>query len=374
MLKLLHTADLHLGYAYQRVPEEPRKRLERARLEVVDRILRAAQQYDVAAVLMAGDLFDSAEPHEDWWRGFADTLTRGSREWQRPIVLLPGNHDPVRVGSVYHREHAFRRALPAWVHVVDAPGFELSLGDDAVVLANPCVTEAGAEDLALALPERAPGDTRLRIGLVHGSTFDMEGYQTNFPIAADAAVRRGIDYLAIGDTHGYRVLPREDAVAPIVYPGAPEPARRGEQGAGGVVIVHLERPGVRPQLLWERVGEWSFRDEIVESVASLRVLAREITSKTVLHVELRLTVSPVEAREIERLLVSLEGDRARRGKAGALLVDRSGYRIRAESPDQLLSGAPETVREVAEAFMREGTDEASRALRILADLYAEVSQ
>jgi DNA repair exonuclease SbcCD nuclease subunit len=335
--------------------------------------LRAAQHYDVAAILMAGDLFDSAEPHEDWWRGFAEALTKGTRGWERPIVLLPGNHDPVRVGSVYHREHAFRHALPTWVHVVDAPGFELPLGEHAVVLANPCTTEAGAEDLALALPARAPGDTRLRIGLVHGSTFDLEGHQTNFPIAADAPVQRGLDYLAIGDTHGYRILPREDAVAPIVYPGAPEPTRLGEQGAGGVVIVHLERPGVRPQLVWERVGEWTFRDEIIENVASLRVLARELTSKTVLQLRLTLTVSPADAREVERLLVTLEGDRARRGKVGAVLVDRTAYRVRAEAPENLLSGAPDAVQDVAQALMRDGSDEAARALRLLADLYAEVS-
>ena len=290
-----------------------------------------------------------------------------------PIVLLPGNHDPVRVGSVYHREHAFRRALPTWIHVVDAPGFELALGDHAVVLANPCTNEAGAEDLALALPSRLPGDTRLRIGLVHGSTFDLEGHQTNFPIAADAPCLRGLDYLAIGDTHGYRVLPRQDAVAPIVYPGAPEPTKLGEQGSGGVVIVLLDRPGVRPQLVWERVGEWTFRDEAIENVASLQVLARELTPKTVLQLRLQLTVSPTEAREVDRLLGLLEGDRARRGKASALLVDRTGYRVRAEAPESLLSGAPDAIQEVAQALMRDASDEASRALRLLADLYVEVS-
>ena len=33
-------------------------------------------------------------------------------------------------------------------------------------------------------------DERLRIGCVHGCTFDIDGYQTNFPIRRDAGVQR----------------------------------------------------------------------------------------------------------------------------------------------------------------------------------------
>ena len=40
-------------------------------------------------------------------------------------------------------------------------------------------------------------DDKIRIGLVHGSTFDAVDCQTNFPIAKDAAALRGFDYLAI---------------------------------------------------------------------------------------------------------------------------------------------------------------------------------
>ena len=67
--------------------------------------------------------------------------------------------------------------------------FVLSLGDDAVLLAAPCRSMAGAEDLALSLPCRTEGDTRIRVGLVHGSTFDMGGQHTRCPIARDATVR-----------------------------------------------------------------------------------------------------------------------------------------------------------------------------------------
>ena len=94
----------------------------------------------------------------------------------------------------------------------------------------------------MALPAREPGDTRLRIGCVHGCTFDIDGYQTNFPICRDAGVQRGLDYLAIGDTHSFRDVTATSPV-PTVYPGAPEPTSFDEPGAGSVALVALFRHG-----------------------------------------------------------------------------------------------------------------------------------
>jgi len=72
--------------------------------------------------------------------------------------------------------------LPEWVQVVDRDDFAYELSPNAVLYARPCRSKAGENDLAMELPARQPGDERLRIGCVHGSTFDIDGYQTNFPI------------------------------------------------------------------------------------------------------------------------------------------------------------------------------------------------
>ena len=98
-----------------------------------------------------------------------------------------------------------------------------------------------------------PATTRIRIGCVHGCTFDMDGYQTNFPICRDAGVQRGLDYLAIGDTHSFRDV-TETSPVPTVYPGAPEPTNFDEPGAGSVALVALFRHGMRPRVEAEPVG------------------------------------------------------------------------------------------------------------------------
>ena len=79
MLKLLHTADLHLGLESAQFEPDARRRLARARLDVARTILSVAEQYAVDAVLWAGDIFDTPEPGEDWWRGFANVLNESAR-------------------------------------------------------------------------------------------------------------------------------------------------------------------------------------------------------------------------------------------------------------------------------------------------------
>jgi DNA repair exonuclease SbcCD nuclease subunit len=54
VLKLLHTADWHLGRDYPSFSEEGRRKLARARLDVLDNVFAEAERNAVDAVLCAG--------------------------------------------------------------------------------------------------------------------------------------------------------------------------------------------------------------------------------------------------------------------------------------------------------------------------------
>src|SRR3989449_2846213 len=69
VLRLLHTADWHLGRRFPSFPEEGQKKLSRARMDVVSRILDVARRNAVNAVLCVGDIFDDPEPAPDFWDG-----------------------------------------------------------------------------------------------------------------------------------------------------------------------------------------------------------------------------------------------------------------------------------------------------------------
>src|SRR5438876_711882 len=74
VLRLLHTADWHLGRRFPSFPEEGQKKLSRARMDVVSRILDVARRNAVNAVLCVGDIFDDPEPAPDFWDGLARTF------------------------------------------------------------------------------------------------------------------------------------------------------------------------------------------------------------------------------------------------------------------------------------------------------------
>ena len=372
-LKLLHTADWHLGMRFRSFDEEGQKKLMRARLDVIDRILGVAQRYQVDAVLCAGDLFDSPEPERDWWHGLAERFAKQHR-WpeNRPVFLLPGNHDPLTHSSVYSVEHPFQRELPDWVHIVDRPGFVHELSSDAVLYANPCLSSAGQDDLALALPDREPGDERIRIGLVHGRTFEMNGVQNDFPIAIDAAERCGLDYLAVGDTHGFRRVtsaPRP----PIIYPGTPEPTAFDEKEPGHVALVFFRR-GRRPRVEPVPVGHWVWEDHPIADMDALRALcARSDLDKRVLRLRLDMAVTLDEQAEIERLERQLAGTDASQGKVGVLQVERN-LRLRIHDQRDWTDELPDILRTVVERLESAQDQDREVIDRAIAHLYRLVQQ
>jgi DNA repair exonuclease SbcCD nuclease subunit len=373
-LKLLHTADWHLGMRFPSFSEEDQLTLMRARMDVLDRIFGVAEANAVDAVLCAGDLFDDPLPDEVWWRGLCDKLH--ARAWAgRPVFLLPGNHDPLHPRSVYHPDHAFRRALPNWVHVVDSDDFTHALHEGAVLHAVPCRNFAGQSDLWKLLPARQDGDERIRVGMVHGQTVDIPGFQTNFPIAHDAAAQRGLDYLAIGDTHAFREVP-PGARFPMVYPSAPEQTKFGEQDVGYVALVFFPRGRRRPMIRREKVGRWSWVERTCTSLDDLRTLATsEDLRRMVLRLRLELRVDPEGYAEVERLLRVLAGTDATHGRVGVMQIERAGLELDTKDIEAAFEDLPEVLQATV-ARLRAAEDAARRevAQRALYHLYQLVRE
>jgi len=369
-LKFVHTADWHLGRRFPSFDAADQLKLSRARLEVIDRILGVAEQTGADAVLCAGDLFDEPDPGKEWWEPLLEKLRK--QQAARPIFLLPGNHDPLVPASVYHLDHSFRRGLPAWVHVIDRDDFEHALSPDAVLYSAPCRSQAGQKDLALSLPGRAAGDERIRIGLVHGSTFDIEGCQMNFPIARDAVLQRGFDYLAIGDTHNFREVP-PGAGVPTVYPGAPEPTTFGEVDAGYVAVVFVTRRR-RAIVRCDRVAQWTWEQVICRSIAELSAL-RDGSDRS--HHVVRLTVDmrvpAAEYQEAEVILRDLKGTDAVHGRIGVMQLDRRRLLLDCSRIEDAFAGLPDVLRATAARLKAlEDGDQAEAAQEALMHLYRSV--
>lgn len=86
-MKILHTADWHLGKRLQEY-----SRLEEQKL-VLDEICQIADRENIDLVLLAGDIFDSFNPAHEAVELLYKTLRRLSKNGTRPILAISGNHD-----------------------------------------------------------------------------------------------------------------------------------------------------------------------------------------------------------------------------------------------------------------------------------------
>ncbi|GJM28639.1 MAG: nuclease SbcCD subunit D [Cyclobacteriaceae bacterium] len=86
-MKILHTADWHLGKRLQGF-----NRIDEQR-QVLHEIVKIADREQVNAVLIAGDLFDTYNPLTEAIELFYSTLHQLSNYGTRAVVAIAGNHD-----------------------------------------------------------------------------------------------------------------------------------------------------------------------------------------------------------------------------------------------------------------------------------------
>lgn len=101
-MKILHTADWHIGKLL-----EGKSRLEEQRI-VLEQFVSIADTTNADVICIAGDVFDNGHPSAGAEMLLYHTLKELSKQGQRLIVLIAGNHDqPSRLEAIVPlaREH-----------------------------------------------------------------------------------------------------------------------------------------------------------------------------------------------------------------------------------------------------------------------------
>ena len=199
-LRLLHTSDLHIGSDIY--PE--------AALQGFEAALALALRMQADAILITGDLFDSARVPEST----ADSVLEDLAMTQKPVILLPGNHDLLLTSGQWSSR------LPDNVtilteskgHLHFLPGLGLAVWGRPVYDHHP-----GFRPLE-GLPPR-PWDGWY-VSLAHGMFMDLhvEPYRSS-PITAEEIAQADCDYIALGHIHLFRDVSQDGVLA--FYSGAP---------------------------------------------------------------------------------------------------------------------------------------------------------
>ncbi len=121
-MKLLHTSDWHLG---KRLDDFSRIEEQQA---VLDEICVVADDEQVDAVLVAGDLFDTFNPSTEAVDLFYRTVRQLTQNGHRPVIAIAGNHDsPDRIEAPDPLARACGIVFAGYPHSV-VPPFALESG------------------------------------------------------------------------------------------------------------------------------------------------------------------------------------------------------------------------------------------------------
>ncbi|MAN50792.1 MULTISPECIES: metallophosphoesterase family protein [unclassified Marinimicrobium] len=250
MPRFLHTADWQIGRQYSRFAEEDASILADARFTAIETLAALATEQAVDAVLVAGDVFDAQNLSDRTIHRTFQAMAGFTGPW----LLLPGNHDAALAESVW--THAQRlSAVPDNVDLLLTPEVRVYQDLGFAVLPAPLTQRQTYNDLTEWFDRADTPDGLPRIGLAHGSVEGQlaEEIDSTNPIAADRAATARLDYLALGDWHGYKTID-----ARTRYSGTPEQERFKDNGAGQALIVDIEQPGAEPQVQPHTTGQFQW--------------------------------------------------------------------------------------------------------------------
>ena len=256
MPKFLHTADWQIGRLFATFDPEHAPLLAEARISAVERLAALAAARGVDAVLVAGDVFDAQTVSDRTVRRLFNALSAFAGPW----LMIPGNHDAALAESVWTRAQRLG-AVPANVHLCLMPEVRLFPELGFAVLPAPLTQRHTYGDLTDWFDSAETPAGLLRIGLAHGSVQGIlaEDIDSANPIAMDRPDRARLDYLALGDWHGTKIVgPR------IAYSGTPEPARFKANDSGQALLVDIPAVGAFPHITPIATAQFRWRSITVE--------------------------------------------------------------------------------------------------------------
>jgi exonuclease SbcD len=275
MIRILHTADWHLGKKL-----DQHDRTEEHQL-FFDWLLKCIDREKIDALIVAGDIFDSGAPSNESLRMYYNFLIKLRQTRCRQAVIIGGNHDSI---STLNAPRELLRALQ--VHVVGGvpenpeeqiiPLTNLSGETEAVVAAVPFLRDRDVR-LSIAGESASEREKRMREGIIaHYEKLVplLENFKaqqipvmaTGHLFAAGATASdsekeihvgtlghipggmfpKAFDYIALGHIHRPQTV---GGLAHIRYSGSPIPLSFSESNDKKEVVILEAAPG-QPFTLW----------------------------------------------------------------------------------------------------------------------------
>lgn len=203
---LVHAADLHLGSPLQSlggsVGEEKAQQIRLQSIKAFDRLIDMTIEHEADVLVLAGDVYDSAEKEPRAQLQFASAMRR-LMDAGVSVFIAHGNHDPVVTGfkpaaSLPDNVVVFEPDTPQVHQVVLRSGSELE------VVGVSFGKEHETENLAKRFL-RLPTDPRRTVGVLHTNVGSNSLHGDYAPCTPEDLEAAPVGYWALGHIHARSV-------------------------------------------------------------------------------------------------------------------------------------------------------------------------
>lgn len=302
MVKLFHTADIHIGKVFEQFG--PFGDQLRAQIKSTFRsVVQLALSEGAAAILISGDLFDTSSPSPNDIRFFMGTVQSAK---PLPVFLLPGTwtHDGFLTNHFY-RSNLFLNDRPDNLFVFSSEQpetFKLPSGSVSIQ-GHAVFPESGNPLDGMTADPR----TTFNIGMLHtGISLPQLSNNANEALLTKMQVEQsGMTYLALGHWHVFRRY-FEESKTVVQYSGSPETLQFKDGELSGFVAVVTLNNG---QTIVEqrRVGRYRWMEyeidcsRIVSSASLGQEILTHADSNRILRITLRGTLASKDPINLERM-------------------------------------------------------------------------
>jgi len=265
MLKILHTADIHLGAKFSGLGNKGASQREQLRTTFKNVIATAIDER-VNIVLIAGDLFDANQQPQ---RNIDLVIEQFNllESNNIPVCLIPGNHDYLDSSSIYRKVGFEGKCSNLKIFADENISYKEYPEFSLTVYGKPNLSNMSYTSPLKGL--KPATSSKFHVAMAHGSFYYIPNMREDDHVFRIEEIENsGMDYIALGHWHGMKSCSKKP---PAWYSGPPEwiPDQR-ERGA--VLLVSLSDSGeveVDPKILGLRDY-----DEVEIDMSEMQDLAR----------------------------------------------------------------------------------------------------
>ena len=227
-MRIIHCADLHLDSKMtSNLDGAKAKERKTELLGTFTRMVNYAKIHDVAAILIAGDMFDTSSISALTRNTVRETIIRNSNI---DFYYLKGNHDRDSFLSSLDE-------IPENLKLFTNKWTSYPLNDDGSVILT--ATELDADNSVTCFNSLVLNPEAINIVMLHGQ--ETEGITKDKAeiVPIRELKNKNIDYLALGHIHSYKEE-RLDGRGVYCYPGCLEGRGFDETGEHGFVLLNID--------------------------------------------------------------------------------------------------------------------------------------